>query len=115
MVLHMSRPHRHPKTGVYYFRQKTPADLRSKFGKAEAVWSLKTKDPTEAKIRHSEAARRQALVWESLRALPAAIPHKQLVALSGVFYRELVDMLECEPGETKLWRTMLHKFEPARY
>lgn len=48
MVLHMSRPFKHPKTGVFYFRQKTPADLRRIFGKAEVSWSLKTKDEAEA-------------------------------------------------------------------
>jgi hypothetical protein len=76
MVLQMSRPHRHPRTWVYYFRQKTPAGLRAKFGKSEAYWSLRTKDAAEAKVLHAEAARRQTLVWESLKAEPSAIPHK---------------------------------------
>ena len=45
MVLMMSRPHKHPKTGVYYFRRAVPADLRTIIGKREELRSLGTKDP----------------------------------------------------------------------
>ena len=38
MILAMNRPHKNPKTGVYYFRQKVPADLRKLVGKAAVGW-----------------------------------------------------------------------------
>ena len=45
MVLQMARPQKNPNSGVYYFRQKTPADLVAAFGRKEVSWSLGTKDP----------------------------------------------------------------------
>ncbi len=84
MVLQMSRPHKDKNTGIYYFRQKTPADLRQKYGKSEVGWLLRTKCKDEAKLRHAEALRKQALIWQSLRAEPGALPHKQIMALVGV-------------------------------
>ncbi|WP_342745305.1 DUF6538 domain-containing protein [Puniceibacterium sediminis] len=110
MVLHISRPHKYPKTGVYCFRQKTPADLRKVYGKSEISWSLKTKNEDEAKLRHVEALRKQALVWRTLRTASGSIPHKNLVAIAGGFYRSLVAMIEDEPGESSIWTTMIDKF-----
>ena len=97
MVLPMSRPQKHPKTGVYYFREKVPADLRSAFGKVEVSRTLGTKDPAEAKVRHAEEKRKQALVWQSMRAKPGPLSHKVIVALAGKDYRDLVEMVEDEP------------------
>lgn len=71
MVLQMARPQKNPKSGVYYFRQKTPADLVAVFGRKEVGWSLRTKDPDEAKARNVEAVRKQAMAWERLRSRPA--------------------------------------------
>jgi len=110
MVLHMSRPVKNPKTGVFYFRQKTPADLRQIFGRAEVSWSLKTKDEVEAKLRHAEAFQKQARIWQSLRAKPEPIPHRQILALAGGFYRTLTAMVEDEPGEPSMWSLMIEKF-----
>ena len=111
MVLQMSRPHKNSKSGVYYFRQKTPADLRDIFGKAEVSRSLHTKNAEEAKVRHAEESRKQALVWQSLRAVPGSISHKQLVAISGDYYRSLNEIVEDEPGQPSLWATMVEKFD----
>jgi integrase len=113
MVLHMSRPHKNPKTGVYYFRQKTPADLRQKFGKAEVSWTLATKVESEAIIRNAEAVLQQAKVWQSLRATPSALPHKQLMALVGEYRRQLDTMLDEEPGEVAIWDSVL-KLQTAK-
>ncbi|PZX38975.1 hypothetical protein LY56_02984 [Roseinatronobacter thiooxidans] len=111
MVLHMSRPVKNSKTGVFYFRQKTPADLRRTFGKAEVSWSLNTKDEAEAKTRHAEAFQKQARVWQALRAKPEPIPHKKIMTMAGGFYRTLVASVEDEPGEPSMWTTMLDKFD----
>lgn len=103
MVLQMARPQKNPKSGVYYFRQKTPADLVAVFGRKEVSWSLRTKDPGEAKARNVEAVRKQAMAWERLRKRPEPLPHKQIVALSGVFYRDYMAAMELEPGEPGVW------------
>lgn len=107
MVLSMPRPFKHPKTGVYYFRQKTPVDLRAIFGKGEAGWSLGTKDPEEAKRLNAGAVQQQAAVWDRLRKRPEPLPHKQIVALSGTLYRDLMATLETEPGEPSIWVEVL--------
>jgi len=107
MVLQMSRPHKNPKTGVYYFRQKTPADLRAAFGKSEAVKSLHTKDPDHARQRHVVEAAKQANIWQSLRATPSALPHKRMMALVGDYRSKLDAALEEEPGETTIWENVL--------
>ncbi|WP_420344717.1 DUF6538 domain-containing protein [Paenirhodobacter sp.] len=99
----MARPQKNRTSGVYYFRQKTPADLVAVFGRKEVSHSLGTKDPDEAKVRNIDALRKQAMIWERLRKRPDPLPHKQIVALSGVIYRDYVAMMELEPGEPNVW------------
>ena len=55
MPLAMSRPFKHPRSGVYYLRKGVPEDLRELVGKREEKRSLETRDPAEAKRRHAEA------------------------------------------------------------
>jgi hypothetical protein len=55
MALAMSRPWKHPKTGVYWLRKGISEALREAVGKREEKLSLHTKDPVEAKLRHAEA------------------------------------------------------------
>ncbi|MES2550632.1 MAG: DUF6538 domain-containing protein [Pseudomonadota bacterium] len=109
----MPRPHKNPKSGIYYFRQKTPVDLVSIFGKNEAGWSLRTKDPELAKALFAEAWKKQAVVWERLRKSPEPLPHKDIVALSGMLYREYMTTLELEPGEPTIWHRVLALLEKA--
>lgn len=63
-VLIMLRPYKHPKTGIYWFRGKVPAALRSVAGKELVTWTLMTKDGTEALKRWPDALRR----WETKKA-----------------------------------------------
>ncbi len=55
MPLAMSRPWKHPDSGVYWLRKGVPDDLRALVGKREEKRSLGTRDPVEAKRRHAEA------------------------------------------------------------
>jgi hypothetical protein len=55
MPLAMSRPWKHPKSGVYWLRRAVPADLRRLVGKREEKQTLGTKDPAEAKWLHAKA------------------------------------------------------------
>jgi integrase len=103
MALQMARPYKHPKTGVYYFRQKVPADLRSKLGNKIVSRSLRTKDAGLAKIRNADEVRKQAVIWDSYRKEPEPLPHQQIVALSGIIYRDLMALREEEPGDRKVW------------
>lgn len=56
MFLSMARPHKHPKTGVYWFRKAVPRDLQALIGKREVLRTLKTKDPAEARTLHAKVA-----------------------------------------------------------
>ena len=103
MVLPMSRPVRDPSSGVYYFRKRVPADLRSIVGRAEVSRSLRTKDPAEAKRRNADELRKTELHWAALRTRPEPLPYRQIVALSGVAYRALMAPHLDDPFEQGMW------------
>jgi hypothetical protein len=63
----MSRPWKHPKTGVYWLRKRVPDELRELVGKREEKRSLGTRDPAEAKRRHVEILAALDTQWSNLR------------------------------------------------
>lgn len=84
MVLSMPSPYRHSKTGVYWLRQRVPAELQDRArGKrvavevagdtsrhqvgAELKVSLRTKSVAEAKARATQALAQFDVIWESFR------------------------------------------------
>ncbi|MEQ1942390.1 DUF6538 domain-containing protein [Mesorhizobium sp. VNQ89] len=103
----MSRPFKHKKTGVYYLRERVPADLVALVGRREIWKSLGTKEPAIAKERHAEEKRKLDLRWKALRSKPEPLPHQQLVALSGKLYRRVMAINEAEPGEPEIWQQTL--------
>lgn len=78
MALPMSRPWKHPDTGVYWLRRRVPDDLRPLVGKREEKVSLRTKDPQEAKARHAEALAAIEQKWQGLRAPKRSISPPEL-------------------------------------
>jgi integrase len=70
MALPMSRPFKHPKTGVYWLRKRVPDDLRAAVGFAEYKRTLKTKDPVEAKRVHAAMLAELEAHWAVLRLSP---------------------------------------------
>lgn len=106
MVLSMSRPFRDKKSGVYYFRKQVPEDLRPILG-WEEKWSLRTKDPVEAKERHAAKAAEIAAKWKSIRSESVSLSHRHVLALSGMVYRELVEAVEDDPGPIGVWDQLL--------
>ncbi len=124
MSLRMPAPKPHPKTGVYYLRQRAPSDLRDvpldgrvaipvggifKTVKAGATVkvSLDTKDPAEAKRRHREADAALHEYWQRFREGPQPLTTKQIQGLAGILYARLVDMMDSEPGEEGIWKEVL--------
>jgi integrase len=71
VVLSMSRPWKHPKTGVYYYRKVVPEAMRQLVGKVEVRQTLGTKDPREAARKFTEVAAKVAAEWEALRHGPS--------------------------------------------
>ena len=103
----MARPFKHPKPHGSYFRQRVPTALRRLLGNKLVSWSLRMKDPDQAKLLNSEATLKQAMVWERHQKLPEALPHCQIVALSRLRYRDVMASLKLEPGEPSLWQAVL--------
>src|SRR5690606_32795909 len=70
----------------------------------EVTVSLRTRDPREAKERQAAALAYLDSVWQSLRDGPKRLTQKQIQALAGEAYRELVTSFEDDPGETTAWK-----------
>jgi integrase len=94
----MSRPFKHPKTGVYYYRRVVPEALRALVGKREVRVSLKTKDPREAASRHPAVAAKVTAQWDALRREPEPLTLKEASALAGLWYRWFTAIFEDDPG-----------------
>lgn len=106
MALPMSRPTKHPKTGVYQIRRRVPQPIQAVIGKAERVISLGTKDPEEAKKRAPAANRKIDDEFASARAAlgPARrLSHREITALCGELYKETVGLWEDDPGLADDW------------
>jgi len=124
MGLKMPGPIKHAKTGVYYLRQRMPADLRGRqlpnsvsvsvAGTVRTIKlspivkiSLATKDATIAKERYREADAGLQAFWRALRSGPQPLPHKEIQALAGVLYADLVDKMDDEPGPEGIWEEII--------
>jgi hypothetical protein len=115
MVLCMSRPFKHPKTGIYFFRRVVPEALRGLVGKREVRVSLKTKNPREAAARHPEVAAQVAAEWVALREGPRPPTLKEASALAGLWYRWFSALFEDDPGDEPdgwmMWVEELHEID----
>ena len=69
---------------------------------------MRTKDPEEAKVRNAAAVQKQALIWARYGKQPGPLPQQQILALSGVLYREIMAGLGLEPGEASVWQEVLN-------
>ncbi len=116
MPLAMSRPWKHPKSGVYWLRKGVPEDLRKLVGKREEKRSLQTRDPVEAKRRHAEALAEIEGRWANLRAGPKALTEREAHQLAvAVHDRWLQQHLE-NPSRQTAWNMDLadRVFAPPR-
>src|SRR3954467_8362348 len=114
MVLAMSRPHKHPRTGIYWFRRRVPADLVERFGRREVTQSLGTRDPAEAKQRYAEVLADYEARWARLRNGSRALTEREAHALAAVFYEKWLATHRDNPSEEFLWHPELfHKLWTA--
>jgi len=77
MALAMSRPWKHPKTGIYWFRKRVPDELRVLLGKTEEKQSLGTRDPSEAKLKQAEVLVAVEKRWANLRIGPRSLSERE--------------------------------------
>ncbi len=92
MVLAMTRPIRHPTTGIFWFRKGVPKRLRLPLGKSEEKLSLRTRDPAEAKIAHALISAEVEARWRQLSEGPQSLSHRQIESISGEIYREMIEI-----------------------
>ncbi|WP_454685518.1 DUF6538 domain-containing protein [Agrobacterium leguminum] len=120
MVLSMPSPYKHPSTGVYWYRQRVPARLKTVArGKSVTVTidgyvscptigddikvSLRTKMPADAKKIAPEAQAEFDRIWLSFETGPVTLTLKQVVALAGEMYHTIRQALEDDPSEAGKW------------
>lgn len=118
MVLAMSLPFHHPKTGVFWLRKRVPTDLVQVLGKKEERYSLKTRDPSEAKRLHSEELAKLEKRWADLRVRGPEQPSIRATTTGTLteyeahqraawIYRYWLDKHRDNPSEQTFWRTDL--------
>ncbi|MGJ5051143.1 DUF6538 domain-containing protein [Bradyrhizobium oligotrophicum] len=103
----MSRPWKHPKTGVYQLRKAVPEDLRTLVGKREEKVSLQTRDPAEAKVRHARALAELEARWANLRAGPKSLTEREAHQLAVVAHDRWLEQYRDNPSQQTFWDTEL--------
>ena len=103
MPLAMSRPWKHPGSGVFWLRKRVPDDLRALIGKREEKRSLQTRDPAEAKRRHAEMLLEVENRWANFRAGPKAISEREAHELAAPVYDWWLDQHRENPSKQSLW------------
>ncbi|BCB18307.1 site-specific integrase [Bosea sp. ANAM02] len=84
----MSRPWKHPKTGIYWLRKRVPDDLQKLVGKREEKQSLGTRDPAEAKRKHLAALTEVEERWANLKVGPRTLTEREAHELAQPQYDE---------------------------
>lgn len=107
MVMSMSRPQKHEKTGVYQLRRRVPLDLVDLVGKREIKRSLGTKDRNEAAIRHAKALADLDEEWRLLRDGPKEFTADTAAALANDVAERWITRYRDTPLNQVYWRTDL--------
>lgn len=114
----------------FYLRVRVPRDLmkiapgRTIHLPVDGAWrpvkvgsavklSLDTSDATAAKRRFGEAYAALGQAWEAMRSVPAALTHKQMLALAGEIRAAFVSAFDDEPGAVRMWANVLVKNQRA--
>ena len=112
----MVSPMRHPKTGIFWFRQAVPkamqaavAEVLGRSGKRhlELKWTLGTRDPAEARRRWPEALKRAQGIFEAAHSGAKPLTSEQLHALSGLFYHRQLALWKRDSEAIKDWNAWM--------
>ena len=118
MALAMTRPWKHPKTGIFWLRRRIPKDLVDLLGKREEKRSLGTRDPAEAKRRLVQVLAEVDSAWVVLRSRTSSSAPSTASACSSLTERDADRRAEWmynfwlrkhrdNPSEQIFWRTDL--------
>ena len=100
MALAMSRPWKHPNTGIYWLRKRVPDDLRALLGKREEKRSLKTRDPAEAKRLLVHALSELETRWGNLRAGPRILTEREAHELAKSVHDRWLENYRDNPSDS---------------
>ena len=116
MPLAMSRPWKHPNSGVRWLRKGVPEDLRALAGKREEKRSLRTRDPVEAKRRHAEALAEIEQQWANLRAGPKALTEREAHQIALIVHDRWLQRHLDNPSQQTSWNVDLadRVFKPLK-
>jgi hypothetical protein len=111
MAFRMQTPWKNPRSDNLWFRRRVPAHLVAFMGRREIKFSLGTADPELARIRFQEENAKLERMWhEHLNGRQyVKLSQRQLSALAGEFYREMVARHRDEPGEPLEWELVLKR------
>lgn len=136
MVLAMSRPVKHRKTGVYWFRKRVPADIAALTRRKEAIRTLGTKDPEEAKRKYAEVLAEFEREWARIRLRgafdggddadreiaaevnghpPRLITDREAHHFAKAVHDEWIAKFHDNPSEQLYWRTDLYEGMWTKY
>jgi hypothetical protein len=103
MILPMTRPSKHPKSGIYWFRKRVPDDLRNLIAKREEHFSLGTRDPSEAKRLHALKLAEVEERWANLRVGQRPLSPGDIARLASEIGEQLRRQLEADPYQPLRW------------
>ena len=109
MVLAMSRPWKHPKTGRYYLRKRVPADLREAVGTDVVKITLGTKDPAAAKTLHLKALSDLESRWANMRVGTQSLTEREAHSVANRAYEIWVRIHRNDPSFQSFWQTELYE------
>lgn len=105
MALAMTRPWKHPKTGVYWLRKRVPLPIQHLVGRREEKRSLKTKDPLEAKTRLLRELTELEERWANLTKGPVVLSEVEAHQLAQSVYAEWIRIYKDNPRDQRSWNT----------
>jgi integrase len=111
MVMRMLSPWKNPRSDNFWFRRRVPAHLVAFMGRREIKFSLGTSDPQLAKIRCQEENAKLERMWHERAHGPVetVLSHRQIVALAGEFYREMIATHGDEPISAEKWQNVIDR------
>lgn len=125
MILKMANPWKHPRSGVYYYRQRPPKDALQRMcgerlsltvnGEHVSILvrdtisvSLKTKDVREARARFKDVSGQIDGLYTTFENDAVTLTHEQVMQLAWEWYRGFVDQYRAEPGDADGWDASIH-------
>lgn len=103
MVLSIAHPWKHPDTGYYWFRKRIPDDLRAIVGKREERFSLRTREPSEAKRLHAQELAEIEERWSTLRRGQRSLSLDEITREASAIGDQVRQQLNVDPYQAFTW------------